>query len=80
MKDRLGNTEATTLMNDNITAEQILEVNVIDIPRKVWLPKVKNEFKPEKQYSDVDEGYLILNGMEEQCLGQNHGNQVYGTM
>lgn len=60
MKDRLGNTEATTLMNDNTTAEQILEVNVIDIPRKVWLPKVKNEFKPEKQYSDVDEGYFIF--------------------
>ena len=37
-----------------------LGVNVIDIPRKVWLPKVKNEFKPEAQYSDVDEGYFIF--------------------
>ena len=35
-------------------------VNVIDIPRKVWLPKVKNEIRPETMYSDVDEGYFIF--------------------
>ena len=47
-------------MNDMAVIAQFMGVNVIEIPRKVWLPKVKNEFRPESQYSDVDEGYFIF--------------------
>ena len=47
-------------MNDMTAIAKFMGVNVIEIPRKVWLPKVKNEFRPEPQYSDVDEGYFIF--------------------
>ena len=39
---------------------QFMGVNVIEILRKVWLPKVKNEFRPEPKYSDVEEGHFIF--------------------
>ena len=47
-------------VNDMTAIAKFMGVNVIEIPRKVWLPKVKNQFRPEPQYSDVDEGYFIF--------------------
>ena len=46
--------------NDLTFSNKNTQVNVIDIPRKVWLPKVKNQYKPETQYNDVDEGHFIF--------------------
>lgn len=34
--------------------------NVIDIPRKVCLPKVQSRYECEETYNDVDEGNLIF--------------------
>lgn len=51
--------------NDLAFSNDSTQVNVIDIPRKVWLPKVKSQYKPEAQYSDVDEGHFIF-----ECYGK----------
>ena len=48
-------------MNDTTcNNNKLLGINVIEVPRKVWLPKVKSEFRQEKTYTDVDEGYFIF--------------------
>ena len=56
----ISNDSEDNLENDVAITRKIIGVNVIEIPRKVWLPKVKNEFRPEPRYSDVDEGYFIF--------------------
>ena len=40
--------------------KHISNVNVIDIPRKVWLPRVKSQFRPEARYDDIGEGYFLF--------------------
>lgn len=51
-----------------MTTKTKKSVNVIEIPRKVCLPKIKSQFKPDAELTDVDEDNFIF---------RQYGNAVF---
>ena len=37
---------------------------VIDVPRKIWRPKVKSRYKPPLYNKDVDEGIFLFDSLD----------------